>query len=101
VTGASFVPRVVRTAQERDGQDDEAEHQPEVARLEAGAQDQPEAGHGNARERHEGQNDPPVQPDRAGRIPFFPQRGRRVDLELVETRTFSLRVVYLHYRVTR
>jgi hypothetical protein len=34
-----------------------------------------------------------------GGIPFFPQRERRVDLELVETRTFSSRVVYLHYRV--
>ncbi len=34
-----------------------------------------------------------------GGIPFFPQRGRRVDLELVETRTFSSRVVYLRYRV--
>src|SRR6266480_3248005 len=29
-----------------------------------------------------------------GGIPFFPQRERRVDLELVETRTFSSRVVY-------
>ena len=36
-----------------------------------------------------------------GGIPFFPQRERRVDLELVETRTFSSRVVYLHYRVAR
>jgi len=36
-----------------------------------------------------------------GGIPFFPQRGRRVDLELVETRTFSSRVVYLRYRVAR
>jgi dihydrofolate reductase len=36
-----------------------------------------------------------------GGIPFFPQRERRVDLELVETRTFSSRVVYLRYRVTR
>src|SRR5206468_5015677 len=34
-------------------------------------------------------------------IPFFPQRERRVDLELVETRTFSSRVVYLRYRVAR
>ena len=34
-----------------------------------------------------------------GGIPFFSQRERRVDLELVETRTFSSRVVYLHYRV--
>ena len=36
-----------------------------------------------------------------GGIPFFPQRGRRVDLALVEARTFSSRVVYLRYRVTR
>jgi len=34
-----------------------------------------------------------------GGIPYFPHRERRVDLELVETRTFSSRVVYLHYRV--
>jgi dihydrofolate reductase len=36
-----------------------------------------------------------------GGIPFFPQRERRVDLELVETRVFSSRVVYLRYRVAR
>src|SRR3954465_8868543 len=36
-----------------------------------------------------------------GGIPFFPQRERRVDLELVETRTFSSRVVYLRSRVAR
>jgi dihydrofolate reductase len=36
-----------------------------------------------------------------GGAPFFPQRERRVDLELVETRSFSSRVVYLHYRVAR
>ena len=36
-----------------------------------------------------------------GGIPLFPQRERHVDLELVETRTFSSGVVYLHYRVTR
>ena len=36
-----------------------------------------------------------------GGIPFFPQRERRVDLELVETRTFSTGVVYLRYRVAR
>ena len=35
-----------------------------------------------------------------GGIPFFPRRERRVDLELVETRTFSSKFVYLHYRVT-
>ena len=33
-----------------------------------------------------------------GGIPFFPQRERRVDLDLVETRTFGSRVVYLRYR---
>jgi dihydrofolate reductase len=36
-----------------------------------------------------------------GGIQFFPQRERRVDLELVETRTFSSTVVYLRYRVVR
>jgi dihydrofolate reductase len=36
-----------------------------------------------------------------GGIPFFPQSERRVDLELLETRTFSSRVVYLRYRVAR
>ena len=36
-----------------------------------------------------------------GGIPFFPQNERRVDLELVETRTYDSRVVYLHYRVAR
>ncbi len=36
-----------------------------------------------------------------GGIPFFPQRERRVDLELLETRTFSSRFVYLRYRVAR
>ena len=36
-----------------------------------------------------------------GGISFFPQRERRVDLDLVETRTFSSRVVYLRYRVAR
>ena len=36
-----------------------------------------------------------------GGIPYFAQHERRVDLELVETRTFSSRVVYLHYRVAR
>ncbi|MFY9919748.1 MAG: dihydrofolate reductase family protein [Mycobacterium sp.] len=36
-----------------------------------------------------------------GGIPFFPQRERRVDLELVENRTFSSKVVYLRYRVAR
>jgi dihydrofolate reductase len=36
-----------------------------------------------------------------GGIPFFPRHERRVDLELVETRTFSSRFVYLRYRVAR
>ena len=36
-----------------------------------------------------------------GGIPFFPQLERRVDLELLETRTFSSSVVYLRYRVAR
>ena len=36
-----------------------------------------------------------------GGTPFFPQRKRRVDLELVETRTFSSRVVYLRHCVAR
>jgi dihydrofolate reductase len=36
-----------------------------------------------------------------GGIPYFPRRERRVDLELVETRTFSSSVVYLRYRVAR
>jgi dihydrofolate reductase len=34
-----------------------------------------------------------------GGIPFFSQREHRVDLDLVETRTFSSNVVYLCYRV--
>ena len=36
-----------------------------------------------------------------GGIPYFSQRERRVDLELVETRTFSSGVLYLRYRVAR
>lgn len=36
-----------------------------------------------------------------GGIPFFPQHERQVDLELVESRTFSSKVVYLRYRVAR
>jgi len=36
-----------------------------------------------------------------GGTPFFPRRERRVDLHLVETRTFGSGVVYLRYRVTR
>ncbi|RPH83043.1 MAG: dihydrofolate reductase, partial [Candidatus Rokuibacteriota bacterium] len=36
-----------------------------------------------------------------GGTSYFPQRERRVDLELVETRPFSSGVVYLRYRVAR
>jgi dihydrofolate reductase len=36
-----------------------------------------------------------------GGIPFFSRQERRVDLELVETRTFGSTVVYLRYRVQR
>ena len=36
-----------------------------------------------------------------GGIPFFSQRERRVDLDLIETRTFSSGVLYLRYRVAR
>ena len=36
-----------------------------------------------------------------GGLPFFAQREQRVDLDLVEARTFSSRVVYLRYRVAR
>ncbi|MFD3945411.1 dihydrofolate reductase family protein [Streptomyces sp. NPDC058579] len=36
-----------------------------------------------------------------GGTPFFPRSERRVDLELVETRTFPSKVVYLRYRVVR
>ncbi len=36
-----------------------------------------------------------------GGLSYFPKGERRVDLELVETRTFSSKFVYLRYRVTR
>ena len=36
-----------------------------------------------------------------GGISYFPQAQRRVDLELVESRTFNSKVVYLRYRVAR
>jgi dihydrofolate reductase len=36
-----------------------------------------------------------------GGVPFFPRYEHRVDLALVETRTFDSGVVYLRYRVTR
>jgi dihydrofolate reductase len=36
-----------------------------------------------------------------GGTPYFPEHGRRSDLELVDTRTFNSGVAYLHYRVAR
>ena len=36
-----------------------------------------------------------------GGIPYFPQHERRMDLELVESRAFSSKVLYLRYRVAR
>ncbi len=36
-----------------------------------------------------------------GGTPFFPRHERRVDLELVATRTFGAKVVFHHYRVVR
>ena len=36
-----------------------------------------------------------------GGIPYFPRAERRVELELVEARTFSSKIVYLRYRVAR
>ncbi|MCU1437875.1 MAG: Dihydrofolate reductase [Naasia sp.] len=36
-----------------------------------------------------------------GGVPFFEQRERRVDLDLVETRAFESGVVYCRYRVRR
>jgi dihydrofolate reductase len=36
-----------------------------------------------------------------GGIPFYPQRERRLDLELIESRTFGSRAVYLRYRMAR
>jgi dihydrofolate reductase len=36
-----------------------------------------------------------------GGTPFFPQRKHRVNLELIESRTFKSKVVYLRYRVIR
>jgi dihydrofolate reductase len=36
-----------------------------------------------------------------GGLPFFPQHERRVDLELLETRTFSSGVVFHRHRVSR
>ena len=36
-----------------------------------------------------------------GGIPFFPRGGRRVDLKLLETRTFASGIVYLRHGVVR
>jgi dihydrofolate reductase len=36
-----------------------------------------------------------------GGLPFYPHSGRRVDLELAESRTFASRAVYSRYRVAR
>ena len=36
-----------------------------------------------------------------GGVPYFPRSERRVNLELVESRTLSSRIVYLRYRVAR
>ncbi|MFF1275803.1 dihydrofolate reductase family protein [Streptomyces marokkonensis] len=36
-----------------------------------------------------------------GGIPYFPRHERRVDLELVESRTFDSGVVHMRYRVAR
>ena len=36
-----------------------------------------------------------------GGIPFYPQSGRRVDLELVESRPFGSQTVYYRYRLSR
>ncbi|MEV0194683.1 dihydrofolate reductase family protein [Kitasatospora purpeofusca] len=36
-----------------------------------------------------------------GGIPYFPRHERREDLELLETRTFTSKVVHLRYRVLR
>jgi hypothetical protein len=36
-----------------------------------------------------------------GGIPYFAHRERRVDLELVESRTLGSGVVYLRYHVAR
>ncbi|MEU0226298.1 dihydrofolate reductase family protein [Streptomyces sp. NPDC006284] len=36
-----------------------------------------------------------------GGVPYFPRDERRVDLDLVETRTFNSKIVHLRYRVAR
>ena len=36
-----------------------------------------------------------------GGRPYFPQHGHRVNLELIEARTFDCKVLYVRYRVVR
>jgi dihydrofolate reductase len=36
-----------------------------------------------------------------GGIPYFSQRERQVDLELLDTRTFASKITHFHYRVKR
>ena len=36
-----------------------------------------------------------------GGIPYYPRSERRLDLELIESRTISSRAVYLRYRLAR
>ena len=36
-----------------------------------------------------------------GGVPFYPQCKRKLDLELIESRTFGSRAVYLRYRLAR
>ena len=54
-------PRVVGAAEEGDGQDHEAEHQADIARLKVGAEHEAEAGHRDAGDRHESEDEQPVQ----------------------------------------
>ena len=53
-------PLVVGAAEERERQHDEAEHEADVARLEGGAEQQAERGHGDARQRDQREHDGPV-----------------------------------------
>src|SRR5665213_205527 len=61
--GREVSPGIVRATEKGDRQDDEAEHQADVARLERGAEDEPESGHGHARQGHEGEDHEPVEGD--------------------------------------
>ncbi len=54
-------PAVVGATQKSDGQNDETEHEPYVARLEARAEHEPETGHCNTRDGDEGDDDAPMQ----------------------------------------